>query len=174
VLTTKRVCCRKDQAKRLFQNFSDRLVGGGLLVGTIPNKEELITRLQAATATTFGNSLFSVTFPKDFDKQSFPEFGCRYSFFLDDAVSECEEYVVSKESFVRLASEVGLDLVEWTPFEEFKTVHQPQFADLFTRMKAGLAEKSQNDWEVVTLYSSNSRILAGKLGIESNKIVNYN
>jgi mRNA (guanine-N7-)-methyltransferase len=178
----------ESKAKRFLENCADRLCPGGFLVGTIPNKDELVARLQSAStagSSSFGNRLYSVTFPTDFDMGS--EFGCSYSFSLEDAVTNCEEYLVSKESFVKLATNLGLELVEWLTFEEFRKAYsnKPSFSQLFEDMVTKKTEVSRDEWEIVNLYSSfvfrkRSDNLGGikradpsKLGIDSTKVVHF-
>ncbi len=146
------------KAKRFFENCADRLCPNGFFVGTLPNKNELAIRLSAAAAAdngrkSFGNSLYSVTFSNDSLES---EFGCSYSFSLKDAVEDCEEYVVSKESFVKMAAGVGLELVEWLSFEEFENTFSkvPPFSTLFEERVSRKVKVSEEEREVVTLYSA--------------------
>ena len=46
-------------------------------------------------------------------------FGLQYSFTLKDAVTDCDEWMVPKASFVELAEEYGLELVEWRNFHDY-------------------------------------------------------
>jgi len=61
---------------------------------------------------------------KTFDTNDGP-YGLQYTFTLQDAVTDCDEWMVPKSSFVELAEEYGLELVEWRNFHEF--VHGEYF-----------------------------------------------
>lgn len=43
------------------------------------------------TGLSFGNSFYSITFPQ---KDHFPEFGARYQFQLEDAIDNCDEFLI--------------------------------------------------------------------------------
>ena len=55
---------------------------------------------------------------KTFDATDGP-YGLQYTFTLQDAVTDCDEWMVPKSSFAELAEEYGLELVEWRNFHEF-------------------------------------------------------
>ena len=72
------------------------------MVGTIPNAEQLLARLDGLPPDTaelmFGNSVYHIKFDQ---RDSKPIYGHRYSFFLHDAVDDVPEYVVHWEPFVQ-------------------------------------------------------------------------
>ena len=49
-------------------------------------------RLRASDSTSFGNEVFSVTFPTK-DKDNIPVFGAKYDFHLEGVV-DCPEFLV--------------------------------------------------------------------------------
>ena len=57
-------------------------------------------RLRNSNSLRFGNSVFSIEFEQN---TSFPVFGCRYKFFLEDAIYSLPEYLVHFPTFVRYA-----------------------------------------------------------------------
>ena len=86
----------------MLNNVTNWLRPGGVFVGTIPNAEQLLMRLDQVPAEasdlSFGNSVYSIKFES---RESRPLYGHRYSFFLQDAVEDVPEYVVHWEPFVQ-------------------------------------------------------------------------
>ncbi len=68
---------------------------------------------------SFGNRYYKVAFDQI---DTFPPFGNRYTFFLEDAVENVPEYVVDFEVFEDLAQEVGL-----------RCIYRKNFAEIYTR-----------------------------------------
>uniref|UniRef100_H2YL79 mRNA (guanine-N(7))-methyltransferase n=1 Tax=Ciona savignyi TaxID=51511 RepID=H2YL79_CIOSA len=64
---------------------------------------------------SFGNTVFDVTFES---KDLFPDFSCKYIFQLHDVVN-CPEFLLKKETLVRLCKKHNMRLVEWKTFSEF-------------------------------------------------------
>lgn len=86
----------------MLMNATRWLKPGGVFVGTIPNAEQLLTRLDQIPADSpelsFGNSVYSIKFES---REPRPLYGHRYSFFLQDAVEDVPEYVVHWDAFVQ-------------------------------------------------------------------------
>jgi mRNA (guanine-N7-)-methyltransferase len=86
----------------MLHNVTRWLRPGGVFVGTIPNAEQLLMRLDQIPANvselSFGNSVYSIKFES---REPRPLYGHRYSFFLQDAVEDVPEYVVRWDSFVQ-------------------------------------------------------------------------
>jgi mRNA (guanine-N7-)-methyltransferase len=86
----------------MLTNVSRWLRPGGVFVGTVPNAEQLLMRLDQLPADapelSFGNSVYSIKFES---REPRPLYGHRYSFFLQDAVEDVPEYVVHWEPFVQ-------------------------------------------------------------------------
>jgi len=93
----------------MLENVTTYLRRGGIFVGTIPNADQLLMRLDQIPADapelSFGNSVYSIRFES---REPQPLYGHRYSFFLQEAVEDVPEYVVHWDHFVRLAAERGL------------------------------------------------------------------
>ncbi len=90
------------KAHCMLQNVTRWLRPGGIFLGTIPNAEQLLMRLDQlpadAQSLSFGNSVYSIKFES---REPRPLFGHRYSFFLHDAVEDVPEYVVRWDHFVQ-------------------------------------------------------------------------
>ena len=86
----------------MLENVTRWLRPGGIFVGTIPNAEQLLMRLDQIPADardlSFGNSVYSIKFESRHPR---PLYGHRYSFFLEDAVDDVPEYIVQWDSFVQ-------------------------------------------------------------------------
>jgi mRNA (guanine-N7-)-methyltransferase len=163
----------------MLQNVTRWLRPGGVFVGTIPNAEQLLMRLDQIPAESselsFGNSVYSIKFET---RQPRPLYGHRYSFFLQDAVEDIPEYVVHWESFVqcvhfffllpylsshvfvfRLAAEYGLHPLYRKEFHEVFEEFQeyPEFKPLLQRMNVidanGETEMDEDQWEAASMLS---------------------
>ncbi|KAI0035963.1 mRNA capping enzyme-domain-containing protein [Vararia minispora EC-137] len=147
------------KARMMLENVSTWLRKGGRVVGTIPNAELLLARLDELppddTELSFGNSVYSIKFD---DRENRPIYGHRYSFFLRDAVENVPEYVVQWEPFTQLAAEYRLYPVYKKEFhevfEEFKD--HPEFEPLLQRMKVvdgnGETDMDEDQWEAANIY----------------------
>jgi mRNA (guanine-N7-)-methyltransferase len=125
------------RARALLQSISYALRPGGRFVGTIPNAYMFVKRVREAQrqaqeaagngdgdgagagadeVRSFGNRHYEVRFVKT---DEFPLFGAKYFFTLEDAVTDCPEFLVHMPTFVQLAREYGLELDFQMPFHEF-------------------------------------------------------
>ncbi|VDQ02440.1 unnamed protein product [Trichobilharzia regenti] len=122
------------EARRILSNISSLLQENGYFIASIPNAYELVRRANAAMndqaqnfgsksdvkEITFGNSVYSVTFPatsfsaKRLENEkgstvqlTFPLFGAKYSFHLDGVV-DCPEYLVYPPLLDKLAADYNL------------------------------------------------------------------
>ncbi|RKP13181.1 mRNA capping enzyme-domain-containing protein, partial [Piptocephalis cylindrospora] len=82
----------------------------------------------------FGNGILRIRFDQ---RDSFPTFGHRYHFALEDAIDDCPEYLVHFPTLTSMALEYGLRLLYVQPFPnvygELKMA--PPFRDLLYRMR---------------------------------------
>ncbi|EIM90383.1 uncharacterized protein STEHIDRAFT_166579 [Stereum hirsutum FP-91666 SS1] len=147
------------KARCMLGNVSGWLREGGVVVGTIPNAEQLLAQLDAlppnATDLSFGNAVYRIKFD---DRNSRPTFGHRYSFFLQDAVEDVPEYIVHWDNFVSMAAEYDLHPIFKREFHEmFEDEHEhPEFGPLMERMKVrdrdGASQMDEDQWEAANIY----------------------
>lgn len=102
------------QAKQMIQNISECLKPGGYFIGTTPDAYDIVKRLRQSDNLKFGNEVYSIEFES---KDSFPLFGTRYLFFLEDVVN-CPEFLVYFPLFEHLAKQHGMTLVYKKRFED--------------------------------------------------------
>jgi len=143
----------------MLENVTRWLRPGGIFVGTIPNAEQLLNRLDQipvdARDLSFGNSVYSIKFES---RQPRPLYGHRYSFFLQDAVDDVPEYIVHWDSFVQLAAKYDLYPVYRKEFHELFEEFQdnPEFKPLLQRMNVvdanGETEMDEDQWEAANIY----------------------
>ncbi|KAH9063713.1 mRNA capping enzyme-domain-containing protein [Lactarius deliciosus] len=143
----------------MLLNVTRWLRPGGVFVGTIPNAEQLLMRLDQVPVDSpelsFGNSVYSIKFES---REPRPLYGHRYSFFLQDAVEDVPEYVVHWEPFVQIAAEYGLHPIYKKEFhdvfEEFQ--EHSEFKPLLQRMNVvdsnGETEMDEFQWEAANIY----------------------
>ncbi|KAI9566486.1 mRNA capping enzyme-domain-containing protein [Boletus coccyginus] len=147
------------KARCMLRNVSQYLRKGGVFLGTIPNADQLLERLDAlppsATNLSFGNAVYRIRFE---DRQSRPLFGHRYYFFLKDAVEDVPEYIVDWDNFVGLAAEYSLYPIYKEEFHQIFAEHseQKEFKDLMVRMKVvdanGESSMNEDQWEAANIY----------------------
>ncbi|OBZ75503.1 mRNA cap guanine-N7 methyltransferase [Grifola frondosa] len=147
------------KARTMLQNVAGWLRRGGVFIGTIPDAEQLLDRLDAlpkdAKELSFGNSVYKIRFE---DRTNRPTFGHKYWFFLQDAVDDVPEYVVQWDNFVKLAAEFDLQPVYKKEFHQvFEEHHEhSEFGPLLERMRVvdanGESQMDEDQWEAANIY----------------------
>ncbi|KAL1916688.1 uncharacterized protein VTP21DRAFT_5392 [Calcarisporiella thermophila] len=145
------------KARMMLRNVTSNLARGGYFIGTIPDAYWIVKKLKSVEGLEIGNSIYSIRFDQ---RESFPLFGCRYNFHLEDAV-DCPEYLVHFPTFQKLAREYGLTLMYKQRFHELydDARRDPEFLSLLYRMGViktspeprGLSEE---EWEAAGIYLS--------------------
>ncbi|KAG8763061.1 mRNA cap guanine-N7 methyltransferase [Ceratobasidium sp. 423] len=144
-----------EKARTMLENVSQYLRPGGIFLGTIPNSEFLLSRLNQLPGDekSFGNSVYSIRFDS---KQEQPLYGHRYYFYLKDAVEDVPEYVVRWEEFTALSLEYGLNLIYRDTFHHIfdQERRDPEFGPLLQTMKVvnsgGRTEMSADQWDAAS------------------------
>ncbi|KAL7419707.1 mRNA cap guanine-N7 methyltransferase [Cryptotrichosporon argae] len=146
------------KARMMMENVCRYLRKGGIFVGTIPNSELLLQRLDAVpddAPLAFGNSCFSIEFVERAHKGVY---GHQYRFYLTDAVEDVPEYIVHWDNFVSLALEYGLHLVYKKTFNDVLQDEQGSrdFGPLLAKMGVlndrGESAMDADQWEAANLY----------------------
>ncbi|OCF32280.1 hypothetical protein I316_05948 [Kwoniella heveanensis BCC8398] len=147
------------KARMMIENVSRYLRRGGVFMGTIPNAELLLSRLDALPEDDqelrFGNSCYFVQFTERKHKGIY---GHQYRFFLTDAVEDVPEYVVDWENFEALALEYGLKLVYKKPFHDILQEEKEtrDFGPLLGKMgvvnEYGESAMDEDQWEAANIY----------------------
>ncbi|KIR55441.1 mRNA cap guanine-N7 methyltransferase [Cryptococcus gattii Ru294] len=147
------------KARMMIENVSRYLRRGGIFIGTIPNAELLLERLNELPEhdeeLRFGNSCYSIQFR---ERQHKGVYGHDYRFYLTDAVEDVPEYLVDWENFVSLASESGLRLVYKKAFHEILQEEKDSrdFGPLLGKMgvlnEYGESAMDADQWEAANLY----------------------
>ncbi|KDN40164.1 hypothetical protein K437DRAFT_191690 [Tilletiaria anomala UBC 951] len=144
----------------MLENISKYLRKGGIFIGTIPDGDRLRSKLKELPEgqLKFGNSIYSVEFEQ---RESFPIFGHKYNFFLDDAVENVPEYVVDWTQFESLAFEYGMKKIYRNNFlqvfEEERS--DGSFGSLLERMDVVDRRTKQpllddEMWEAASIYQA--------------------
>lgn len=147
------------KARMMIENVSRYLRRGGIFIGTIPNAELLLERLNELPdrdeELRFGNSCYSIQFT---ERRHKGVYGHDYRFYLTDAVEDVPEYLVDWENFVSLASESGLRLVYKKAFHEILQEEKDSrdFGPLLGKMgvlnEYGESAMDADQWEAANLY----------------------
>ncbi|KAG2364488.1 mRNA capping enzyme-domain-containing protein [Suillus spraguei] len=125
------------KARCMLKNVSEWLRPGGIFLGTIPNADQLLARLDQLPADSedlsFGNSVYKIRFE---ERTSRPLFGHRYYFYLRDAVENVPEYIVEWDNFVQMAAQYRLHPVFKKEFHEVfeENREHEDFKQLMVRM----------------------------------------
>jgi len=143
----------EDKARDLMYNVSSRLVDGGYFIGSIPNAYWIVKQIKSRPGLSFGNSVYNVTFEQ---KDTFPRFGCKYYFTLEDAVDNCPEYLVHFPTLQQIASDYGLEFVFSSTFHQYylDQSKDPEYAKLFEWMRCldHRGSISDDEWEAAGIY----------------------
>ncbi|CAE6531986.1 unnamed protein product [Rhizoctonia solani] len=120
-----------EKVRTVLKNVSQYLRPGGIFLGTIPNSDFLLSRLNQLPEgeTSFGNSVYSIRFGS---RQEQPLYGHKYWFCLKDAVEDVPEYVARWEEFAALSLEYGLKLIHRSTFHDI--FHQERGTTEFGRL----------------------------------------
>ncbi len=98
----------------------------------VPSSSDLLSIIPEGDPLTIVNPVFKITFDEREHKGAF---GHAYSFYLEDAIDDCIEYIVNWEEFVDLAKEYKLECVYR---EDFDSLFEQEKED---PLSARLAEK---------------------------------
>ncbi|XP_067002666.1 mRNA cap guanine-N7 methyltransferase [Anabrus simplex] len=122
------------QAECMLQNASECLKPGGYFIGTMPDANEIMSRLQKAGKKSFGNDLYGVDFVGEMQSPP-PLFGAKYNFHLEGVV-DCPEFLVHFPTLIKLAEKFGLQLVACERFQEFFDRQKEEGRSLLGKMQA--------------------------------------
>ncbi|KAG2112840.1 guanine-N(7)-methyltransferase domain-containing protein [Suillus clintonianus] len=147
------------KARCMLKNVSEWLRPGGIFLGTVPNADQLLARLDQlppdSEDLSFGNSVYKIRFE---ERTSRPLFGHRYYFYLRDAVENVPEYIVEWDNFVQMAAQYGLHPVFKKEFHEVfeENREHGDFKPLMVRMNvcdaSGASSMDDEEWEAVNIY----------------------
>lgn len=147
----------EQKVRMMLYNVSHHLRPGGIFLGTIPNSDLLLSKLNSLPddELTFGNSVYSIRFE---NKQEQPLYGHRYWFYLRDAVEDVPEFVVRWEEFKTLALEYGLRMIYRSEFHDVFALERrdPEYGPLLQKMKVvnsrGDSEMNEDQWHAANIY----------------------
>eukprot|EP00962_Isochrysis_galbana_P060975 scaffold36083_cov112-Isochrysis_galbana.AAC.6 len=150
----------EERAEVLLRNVSSRLLPGGVFAGTTADACVLVRRMRAASGLSFGNAHYSVSFPSETEPKRFPAggspFGLAYRFSLQEAVDDCQEYLVHMPTFSAIAARHGLRLISADNFTDLFAAEAPSNRELLERMRVlpdtDGGSISEAEWEVAHTY----------------------
>lgn len=121
------------QAECMIRNAAECLIEGGYFIGTMPDANDIMKRLNEADGDSFGNELYRISFLCNQDPP--PLFGAKYNFELDGVV-DCPEFLVYFPLLVKMARKFGLELVLKERFEDYFDRNCEKAKGLLERMEA--------------------------------------
>lgn len=145
------------KARRMMKNAAQDLRSGGHFALTTTDSCRLVKKARSIKSDTFGNDIFKVKFDNIDAINNPTEFGCKYFFSLEGAISDCPEYLVHPVVLKRIALDEGLELVWYERFHDFfqRTIQYPENYELFLRMRV-LDEYTgticPQQWEAIGYY----------------------
>lgn len=108
-----------EKVREALTVVSTYLAKGGIYIVTVPNAEFIQRQLAAHREQSTRSDLRVVKTPYyqlEFDDPARPD---RYLFTMGDRVHQVPEYLVPRQLLETEARRAGLDLLEWTPFQEY-------------------------------------------------------
>ena len=69
--------------RAFLKNVSDRLVDGGVFIGTTIDSDRLVHKIRQSPNLTIGNDYYNIVFGQDTFESYF---GLKYYFYLQDAI----------------------------------------------------------------------------------------
>lgn len=126
-------------------NVARNLKPGGVFIATIPNSQEILTRLKKY-GNKYGNDHYSIEV-----KSHGLQFGSEYLFTLPDSVECCPEFLVDMSVLKDLFGQHNMVLEFSLPFYEFVDKYSMSFPYLHNKM--GVAPLTSEEQEVTSLYN---------------------
>ncbi|KAK7865111.1 hypothetical protein R5R35_014642 [Gryllus longicercus] len=121
------------QAECMLRNASECLRPGGFFIGTIPDANEIMSRLQKNGGKEFENDIYKIEF---YDETVPPHlFGAKYNFHLEGVV-DCPEFLVHFPTLVKLAEKFDLQLVFKERFQDYFARQKEEGRSLLGKMQA--------------------------------------
>ncbi|KAK9727997.1 mRNA cap guanine-N7 methyltransferase [Basidiobolus ranarum] len=143
----------EDKARMMLKNVSQNLRTGGTFIGTLPDAYWIVKKLKAVDGLSFGNHIYKIEFDQ---KETFPTYGHKYWFTLEDAIDNCPEYLVHFPTFEKLAKEYGLELIKKRKFHHLYSdaLNNEEFTNLLHRMNVVDERESisEEEWEAAGIY----------------------
>ncbi|ORY01003.1 guanine-N(7)-methyltransferase [Basidiobolus meristosporus CBS 931.73] len=141
------------KARMMLQNVSQNLRPGGTFIGTLPDAYWIVKKVKSVEGLSFGNDIYKIEFEQ---KDTFPTFGHKYWFTLEDAIDNCPEYLVHFPTFEKLAKEYGLELIKKRKFHHLykDALENEEFTNLLHRMNVVDERESitKEEWEAAGIY----------------------
>ncbi|CAJ0754202.1 9379_t:CDS:2 [Entrophospora sp. SA101] len=83
----------EEKVRMALKNVTSGLKIGGYFIGTVPNAYRIVKILKSLpdNELEFGNSIYSIKFEQ---KESYPLYGNKYWFNLEESIDDCPEYLV--------------------------------------------------------------------------------
>lgn len=133
-----------------LDNMDSLLKVGGYAIITIPDAEVL--RKQFENSNEFGNDLYRIKLLES-DTDNSP---AKYSFYLEDAISDLPEYVVDVEEVQTGVDSLGWQLIENENFADYyrsknRTVSELELMTKIVQMRPD-GTFPQDNWEIAKLY----------------------
>lgn len=115
------------------------LKNDGCFICTIPDAEQLLKR-RNVYGKKFGDRFFNIVFDA-FNPDA--EFGNSYTFTLKGAVDSLKEYIIYKDTLVRIAQQYGLKLELWKNMYEYIEEEKQKIPNIYALFKAVLYDVSK-------------------------------
>ncbi|QRV97984.1 mRNA cap guanine-N7 methyltransferase [Ceratobasidium sp. AG-Ba] len=147
----------EDKVRTTLKNISSYLRTGGIFVGTMPNSDKLLPKLDQLEPgeLSFGNSVYRVRFDHK-ERQSI--YGHKYWFNMFSTIEDLPEYIVPWEDFQSIALEYGLKSIYRSEFRDLfnKERRDPEYGPLLKTMKVvnarGDSELTEDQWDAANVY----------------------
>ncbi|EMR09481.1 hypothetical protein PNEG_02068 [Pneumocystis murina B123] len=150
----------EEKCHQMLSNVSKSLIRGGKFIGTIPNSDFIIEKIKKLKngKKDWGNSIYRVQFINLPSSEFRPPFGHRYSFYLEDAVTNVPEYVVPFEAFRALALDYDLEMLYCKRFHDIFFEEQKDYEIKMLLERMNLVDNqgkrliSDDEWDTAGFY----------------------
>ncbi|CAJ0914562.1 9051_t:CDS:2, partial [Entrophospora sp. SA101] len=145
----------EEKVRMALKNVTSGLKIGGYFIGTVPNAYRIVKILKSLpdNELEFGNSIYSIKFEQ---KESYPLYGNKYWFNLEESIDDCPEYLVYFPVFEKLAKEYGLKLLYKKSFHDLyeEEKKNDKFYDLLFQMQVigkrpDDSKMTDDEWEAI-------------------------
>lgn len=141
-----------ERAKTAIENASYKLRPGGYFILTIPDSDYIVNQVRnSPDQKSIGNKLYRIEFEKP---NSFPNYGAKYNFFLQDSVENVPEYIIHIPTLIALAKLYDMELVLKKNFHQMYDECRQDEMNLMYNMVDFEEDGSfpESNWEIARLY----------------------
>jgi len=149
------------RVRSFLSNVSTRLNPNGFFFGIVPDGSEIWYKAQKVTQgpnpqpPSLKGTLFSIAFPREPSQEEFPHFGSSYTFRMGTEESHTNHngFLIHFSSFMKIARELGLIMLEITNFLEFYEDNRKIHSDKLKTVLQKEQKLMETQHEIISLFA---------------------